>query len=600
MDNTPLTRETRSKRRHLPSSLRARLLALIGLLCLPLFALLWHAQTLGYRRETLDMEQDVLRLLEVAAGNVEQRLDSTRQLLMAVTAMYHLTDPAAYETHLDALSKGWPFVAWFGVATANGDILCATTPETAALEWQDTSLLQQALRSDGLVVGSLHVNAVGEKDMLSVAYRVPPGASATATVVGFAMLDLSWIDHLEKLTGNMAISRKDAIISVIDSRGVVLGRFPDNEHWMGQDVGQSALFQAILATPGGTADVADVDGRERFHAFTRIKGISTAIYANVGLLRHTALAEAGSARRAVLAGFVMTVALLAVAAWYGTDVLLVQPVEKLAATARLLRARESGARAGLQGGPRELVELSLAFDEMAGSIQEYESQLRETTLALSLSEEKERRKIADDLHEHVGPLLATCYMRLGRVAKLNDSAKAADMLQDMRQLLDQAITHTQELTFNLCSPTLHTLGLNPALDQLCQEYRTEHGVQVVFRTDGANERLSDSQSVVLYQAARELLRNVVKHARATRVIVRSFRDENEMGVEVIDDGVGFNATDVGRRCGKSGGFGLFNLRERFTHLGGCFRVNSTVGKGSRASVSIRVAVPPRHTLGATA
>jgi len=593
MDNTPRTEEARSTQRRL--SLRARLLVLIGVLCLPLFALLWYAQTAGYRREVVDMEQDVRRLSEVVAGNVEQMLDSTRQLLIAVTAMYHLTDPAAYDTHLEELSKGWPFVARFGVATPVGEVLCAATPEKAALEWQDTSLLQEAMRRDGMVVGSLRVDAVGEKDMLSVAYRVPPGASATATVVGFAMLDFSWLDHLlaeEKLTGKMALAREHVVITLLDRRGVLLGRFPENERWMGRDVGQSAFFQAVLANSDGTADVRDVDGHARFHAFTCVKGASAALYASAGLSRHTALAAASSARKAVLAGFVVAVVLLAMAAWYGIDVLVVRPVGKLVAAARLLRARESAARTGLQRGPREIVDLSRAFDEMADSIQEYDNQLRETTLELSLSEDKERRRIAEDLHEHVGPLLATCYMRLGRAAKADDRAKTAGILGDVRGLLDEAIARTQALTFSLRSPTLHTLGLNPALDQLCQEYRAEHGLEVVFRTEGASEGLSDSQSVVLYQAARELLRNVVKHARAKGVTVRSFRDGNQLGVEVSDDGVGFDAAEVGRRFGKSGGFGLFNLRERFTHLGGRFGVVSNVGKGTRARVSMPVE-PPR-------
>lgn len=590
------------KRRHLPSSLRARLLLLIGLLSLPLFALLWHAQTVGYRREALDMEQDVLRLSEVVAGNVEQMLDSTRQLLIAVTAMYHLTDPAAYDTHLEELSKGWSFVARFGVATPVGEVLCAATPEKAALEWQDASLLQEAMRSDGIVVGSLRVDAVGEKDMLSVAYRVPPADSATATVVGFAMLDFSWLDHLlseEKLTGKMALAREDVVITLLDRRGVVLGRFPDNERWMGRDVGQSAFFQAVLANPDGTADVRDVDGHERFHASTRVKGTSAALYASAGLSRHTTMAAASSARKAVIAGFVVAVVLLAVAAWYGIDVLVVRPVGKLAAAARLLRARESAARTGLKRGPREIVDLSRAFDEMADSIQEYENQLRETTIELSLSEDKERRRIAEDLHEHVGPLLATCYMRLGRAAKANDRAKAAGILGDVRGLLEEAIARTQALTFSLSSPTLHTLGLNPALDQLCQEYRAEHGLEVVFQTDGGGERLSDSKSVVLYTATRELLRNVVKHARATGVTVRSYRDGDELGVEVTDDGVGFDAVDAGRRFDQSGGFGLFNLRERFAHLGGRLRVDSTVGKGTRASVSMPVEPPRQNTMETT-
>ena len=100
--------------------------------------------------------------------------------------------------------------------------------------------------------------------------------------------------------------------------------------------------------------------------------------------------------------------------------------------------------------------------------------------------------------------------------------------------------------------------------------------------------LSNDERVVLYRAARELLFNVVKHAEATRVTVTCGGDAEEVFVSVIDNGVGFDAADAGQGFSRTGGFGLFNLRERLEHLDGRFTVKSSRGAGTQVTVALPV------------
>jgi len=103
----------------------------------------------------------------------------------------------------------------------------------------------------------------------------------------------------------------------------------------------------------------------------------------------------------------------------------------------------------------------------------------------------------------------------------------------------------------------------------------------VVRSDGLAKPLGESGQVVLFQAVRELLTNVGKHARATEVSVSIRHDEGSLHIEVADDGIGFDPARVDPPSVTRGGFGLFSIRERLRLLGGVMMIDSKVGNGTR-------------------
>ena len=219
-------------------------------------------------------------------------------------------------------------------------------------------------------------------------------------------------------------------------------------------------------------------------------------------------------------------------------------------------------------------------------IREYQEQLRTLALELSLTEERERRAIAADLHDHIGQALAVMRMKL---VTLQGNAVFSGMEGDLaaiRKLLEQTIAYTRTLTFEISPPILYDLGLSAALEWLGEEFERKHGLKVMMHSGEGLERLEDQVRIILFKSVRELLMNVVKHAGVKRVTVSVDQVGGTVTLVVGDDGAGFDASESGGRTGLNGGFGLFSIRERMHFLGGGLHVDSAPGRGTQVTLTI--------------
>ncbi len=222
--------------------------------------------------------------------------------------------------------------------------------------------------------------------------------------------------------------------------------------------------------------------------------------------------------------------------------------------------------------------------EAEAKLQEYQKELRSLASELSLAEERERRRIARLAHDEVGQSLALCRIQLSELCSTASSAQLAEQLRCIRSVLDKCIEQTRSLTLQLGSPILYELGLEAALENLVQRAQQQHGLKANFHDDGQAKPLEHDTRVVLFQAAKELVTNVVKHARADRLRIGVQRQNGMVEVSIEDDGVGFDVSDL--KPGREGpGFGLFSIRERLRHLGGRFEVRSKPGSGTLARMA---------------
>ncbi|MCJ7777085.1 MAG: ATP-binding protein, partial [Sedimentisphaerales bacterium] len=162
--------------------------------------------------------------------------------------------------------------------------------------------------------------------------------------------------------------------------------------------------------------------------------------------------------------------------------------------------------------------------------------------------------------------------------------------KEIRDLIAQAVESTRSLTFELSPPILYELGFGPAVQWLLRQTRQQHGLLTEFIDDEHPKPLDDDIRVLLFQAVRELLVNVVKHANAGSVKVSTQKVNDQIRVNVEDDGVGFDVAQLYSQDRMTGGFGLFNMRERLNHIGGHFDIVSRAGKGTR----ITLVVPITH------
>jgi PAS domain S-box-containing protein len=216
------------------------------------------------------------------------------------------------------------------------------------------------------------------------------------------------------------------------------------------------------------------------------------------------------------------------------------------------------------------------------AIYSYQKQLRFLASELSLTEERERRRIATLLHDHIGQILAISKIKLGALLEEASGSDRAEATKEVWDYIEQAIRYTRSLTFELSPPILYELGLESALEWLTEQVQAQHKISCDFESDGRPKPLSDEMRVFLFTAVRELLVNVVKHARAGRVKVSVRKVRDAMSIHVADDGTGFNAARMRSNVEENKGFGLFSIRERLHHLGGQMEVKSQKGRGTRA------------------
>ncbi len=217
--------------------------------------------------------------------------------------------------------------------------------------------------------------------------------------------------------------------------------------------------------------------------------------------------------------------------------------------------------------------------------------LRSLASQLSAAEERERRRLAATLHEHVGQLLAVVRIRLVALREDAGAAGLADRLDEIRSLVDEVLEATRTLTSEIAPPVLYRVGLEAAIEWYGERLMEASGLAVRCVQKGTPWKLGDELRGFLFSAARELLHNVVKHAHVgvARVLL-DWRDEAIM-LAVEDDGTGFEPEAGDGEPDAPGCFGLFSIRERADDLGGWLEVASAPGRGTRASLVIPRGAP---------
>jgi PAS domain S-box-containing protein len=214
----------------------------------------------------------------------------------------------------------------------------------------------------------------------------------------------------------------------------------------------------------------------------------------------------------------------------------------------------------------------------------YQQELRMLASELLFTEERERRRFAVDLHDSIGQVLAMSKLKLDMLRAAASSTEFARDLDEVREFVGQAIQQTRSLTFELSPAVLYEVGLEAALEDLVEQVQERYGIRMTFIDDQKPKPLSEDVRIYLFRAVRELLVNVVKHARARSARVSAGRYDDHLRIEVADDGIGFEASETDPHAGSRGKFGLFSIKERLQHLGGRFEVVSKLGEGTRVTL----------------
>ncbi|HJR75890.1 MAG TPA: response regulator, partial [Nitrospiraceae bacterium] len=210
-----------------------------------------------------------------------------------------------------------------------------------------------------------------------------------------------------------------------------------------------------------------------------------------------------------------------------------------------------------------------------------QARLRALASELVLTEQRERRRLATDLHDYLAQLLVLARLKLGQTQPKISEGTVSRLLLEAEDALKQALTYTRTLVADLSPPVLREFGLPAALTWL-GEHMLPHGLSVAVTIAEDCPPLPEDQAVLLFQSVRELLMNVAKHAGTDRAAVSlSVTGGRTLRIVVEDAGKGFDAAAADR---PSEQFGLFSIRERMQVMGGALEVDSSPGRGTRATL----------------
>jgi signal transduction histidine kinase len=218
-------------------------------------------------------------------------------------------------------------------------------------------------------------------------------------------------------------------------------------------------------------------------------------------------------------------------------------------------------------------------------MQEHQRQLRSLVAELGRAEIRQRRLLSSELHDNLAQLLAVCKIRASAIeAAAPPDTPLRTEAGAVKNSLQEAITYTRGLMTDLRPDVLDEHDL-PAAVEWVAERMARHGLKVEVVDDGKPKPLHEEVLGFLFQAVRELLWNVVKHARTTEAVVRIERPNGVVRVTVEDRGAGFNPSKRSMLPAEEGGFGLFSIAERVDLLGGKLELESAKRRGTKVTLT---------------
>ena len=235
-----------------------------------------------------------------------------------------------------------------------------------------------------------------------------------------------------------------------------------------------------------------------------------------------------------------------------------------------------------------------AFSEVAQQrLEQRAQQLRRLAMELAQTEQRERRRLAQLLHDNLQQLLVAIQLQVGSLRPDVEQPRALKRIDLVQELVNEASEVSRSLTGQLSPPLLYEVGLVAALRWLARQMLKNHNLIVHVEADDQFSVPDETTRVTLYEGVRELLLNVVKHALTGEAWVRAEQTEQEVRLSVEDHGAGYKP---GKPAAEPdpGSFGLANIRERMQWLGGSMDEVSAPGEGTRT-----VLKAPRHPASAS-
>ena len=198
-------------------------------------------------------------------------------------------------------------------------------------------------------------------------------------------------------------------------------------------------------------------------------------------------------------------------------------------------------------------------------------------------QERERERIAMDLHDDIGAKLATAKMFLSVEEGGEECPSSIEAIRQIKGLLDETIDSSRQISHDLLPPLLSRFGFFVAAEELCKSLSHQGGLRVSYRYSGVeSERMEKSVELSLYRILQELLNNTSKHAQAENVLVLLENRKSHLTLSYEDDGIGFKPEQKNVKKG----LGMSNIESRTSMIGGVLEFDTTVERGIKVKITL--------------
>ncbi|MCB0481828.1 MAG: sensor histidine kinase [Flavobacteriales bacterium] len=224
---------------------------------------------------------------------------------------------------------------------------------------------------------------------------------------------------------------------------------------------------------------------------------------------------------------------------------------------------------------------ALANEKIDNLLQDQEIR---TNNAMIEAQEYERQRIASDLHDRLGGMLATIKLLFGSLESKLDEQKQESLQRynKANKLIDEAVKEVRQISHNLNTGVVASFGLVMAAEELCESINKSEIVKVKMLVYGMENRLESIVAIEIYRMLQEIFNNILKHARAKNVTLQINKTENELRITVEDDGIGIDP----EKKNKKMGMGLISLNNRAKKLHGTYHIDSMPYKGTISIIEI--------------
>lgn len=240
-------------------------------------------------------------------------------------------------------------------------------------------------------------------------------------------------------------------------------------------------------------------------------------------------------------------------------------------------------------------QVGAAFDYLAGGLHTLGDKLegmqykQNTGIRVIRAQEEERQRVAREIHDGPAQLMANVVLKAEICEKLVDIdlVKAKTELNNLKKVVRDSLQDVRRIIYDLRPMSLDDLGLAPTVSRYANTFSENNNVHVEVKVNGSFDELKSIICLTAFRIVQESLNNIAKHAKASNVIIALENTDICLNISVIDDGVGFDSSNIKRDSGNiQSGFGLYGMNERVELLNGEIEINSEVGRGTQVLVKI--------------